>query len=214
MKAFDLKKEMLPLTILVLPVLYLILVWNKIPVSIPTHFTMAGEANGYSPKYLLAIVTWAIYILFYFLPLIDPRKENYKKFENAYYKIKVIYAVFMSVIQFIILVNVQYHNVNMTKIMPISLFILFAALGNFMGNIRPNSFVGIKVPWTLWNEEVWKRTHRFAGYLWFWGSLIGIVITLVISRPEYVLISILTIITLVPIVYSGILYNKINSKRL
>ncbi|NEW82537.1 MAG: SdpI family protein [Mariniphaga sp.] len=79
-------------------------------------------------------------------------------------------------------------------------------------NIRPNYFVGIKVPWTLNSDAVWIRTHKLAGKLWFWGGLIGIAALLVFKNPTMVLVPILIIITIVPVVFSYIIYQKIGNQ--
>ena len=96
--------------------------------------------------------------------------------------------------------------------MPILPFLLFTLVGNYMGNIRPNYFGGIKVPWNLNSDEVWTRTHKMAGKLWFWGGITGIAGTLFIKDTFFVLIPILLIIIVAPIVYSYFIYQQIEKK--
>ena len=75
--------------------------------------------------------------------------------------------------------------------------------------IKQNYFVGIKVPWTLNNDEVWIRTHKLAGKLWFWGGILGIVSLFFVKNAALVMLPIIIVITVVPIVYSYIIYQKI-----
>ena len=85
-------------------------------------------------------------------------------------------------------------------------------LGNYMGTVRQNYFIGIKVPWTLNNAEVWTRTHRMAGRLWFWGGIAGVVALIIIKDPFFVLLPILGILIIVPIIYSYMIYQKIENQ--
>ena len=78
-----------------------------------------------------------------------------------------------------------------------------------MGTIRPNYFVGIKVPWTLNNDIVWTRTHKMAGKLWFWGGIAGIAALFIVRDPAVVMVPVIIIISVIPVVYSYIIYQKI-----
>jgi len=67
----------------------------------------------------------------------------------------------------------------------------------------------IKVPWTLNSDEVWVRTHKMAGKLWFWGSLVGMALYFVVPKPEWVFVPLMIILVVVPIVYSYVIYQKL-----
>jgi len=89
------------------------------------------------------------------------------------------------------------------------------ALGNYFKVIKQNYFLGIKTPWTLESEEVWKLTHILAGKLWIVGGLLIVISSLVI--PEninfYFFISITAIISIVPIVYSYLIFMKLKKSN-
>jgi uncharacterized membrane protein len=55
-------------------------------------------------------------------------------------------------------------------------------LGNYLPNLRPNYFIGIRTPWTLENAETWRATHRLGGKLMFFGSLLLLVLDLFLGR--------------------------------
>ncbi len=113
-----------------------------------------------------------------------------------------------------VIINNQLHGITkMGLSIPIAVFLIVTLFGNYMGNIRPNYFVGIKVPWTLNNDVVWVKTHRLAGKLWFWGGLIGIAALIFIKNASIILIPVLIIITVVPIVYSYIIYQRIANQQ-
>ena len=143
------------------------------------------------------------------LPFIDPRKGNYEIFSNTYFKLRIILGLFFGIITTVIIYNTLHHIEKMGLFVPISVFLLFTLIGNYMGTVRQNYFVGIKVPWTLNSEEVWTRTHKMAGKLWFWSGLSGVASLLVVKDPIFVIIPIVLIIIVVPVIYSYIIYQKI-----
>jgi uncharacterized membrane protein len=118
-------------------------------------------------------------------------------------------VLFFSATSICVMVNELYHNINIGKVMSSSVFLLFALFGNYMGNIRRNYFIGYKIPWTLNNDEVWKKTHVLAGKFWFWGGLLGFMLALTNIDKNYLLIPILTVITIVPIVYAYFIHRKL-----
>jgi uncharacterized membrane protein len=208
MKKQTIRRELLLIILAVLPIIYLAINWSILPDQLPIHFDIDGVPNGYGSKLVFIFLPIGLYFLLLVLPFIDPRKRNYEIFSNTYFKLRIILGLFFGIINSIIIYNELHGIVKMGLFIPISVFLIFTLFGNYMGNIRPNYFVGIKVPWTLNNDEVWTRTHRLAGKLWFWGGLTGIAALLIVKKPSVVLISILIIITIVPIVYSYLIYQK------
>jgi uncharacterized membrane protein len=89
------------------------------------------------------------------------------------------------------------------------------ALGNYFKVIKQNYFLGIKTPWTLESEEVWKLTHILAGKLWIVGGLLIVIFSLVIPEDInfYLFITITAIITIVPIVYSYLIFKKLKKSN-
>ena len=81
-------------------------------------------------------------------------------------------------------------------------------IGNYLPKARQNYTIGIKIPWTLANEENWNRTHRLAGYLWMICGILMVLICLTQLVPSEWLIGIILFMTLVPCVYSFWLHTK------
>lgn len=192
-----------------LPVLYLLFNWSSLPEQVPIHFDLNGDPNGYGSKLIYVFLPFGIYFLMLILPYIDPRKSNYEIFSMTYFKLRIILGLFFAIIDTVIIYNLLHGTEKLGLFVPIFVFLLLTLLGNYMGNVRQNYFVGIKVPWTLNNAEVWTRTHKMAGRLWFWGGITGVVALLIIKDPFFVLIPILLVLVVVPIVYSYIIYQKI-----
>ena len=209
MKNQTIPKELLLILLTIIPIAYLLFNWNTLPEQMPIHFDFDGEPNGYGSKMVFIFLPLGLYLLLLVLPSIDPRKSNYEIFSDTYYKLRIILTVFIGTIDTVIIYNSLHGIEKMGLIIPILIMLIFTLLGNYMGNIRPNYFVGIKVPWTLNNDVVWIKTHKLAGKLWFWGGLVGIVTLFLVENSTFVMLPIILIITIVPIVYSYIIYQKI-----
>ena len=88
--------------------------------------------------------------------------------------------------------------------------VLFILLGNYFKTIKPNYFIGIRTPWTLENETIWKETHKLGGKLWFVGGILIVIFSLLLDKRQAftVLMLITGLITIVPIVYSYLMFKK------
>ena len=214
MKRTNMIKEIIILLMLLLPIIFMLTVWDKLPEKLPTHWNIRGEVDSYGAKYLFALINAAIYLIFLIIPKIDPRKKNYTIFSTSYYKLRLIFTTFFSLLFIMILYNALYSNVDFEKIFPVAFLFLFAALGNYFGTIRSNYFVGIRTPWTLNNEEVWKKTHLFAGKLFAASGIIGGIICMSLDNPaaDYFAIGLITVMVILPVVYSYVYYQKVENK--
>ncbi len=203
------RKELIIILLTALPIIYLLVNWSVLPDRLPVHFDGNGEPNGYGSKLVFIFLPLGLYLLLIVVPFIDPRKSNYVLFSSTYFKIRIILSAFLGLLNTVVIYNELHGISKIGSFVPISVFILFTLLGIYMGNISPNYFVGIKVPWTLNNDEVWIRTHKLAGKLWFWGGILGIVSLFFVKNAALVMLPIIIVITVVPIVYSYIIYQKI-----
>ncbi|RPI13174.1 MAG: DUF1648 domain-containing protein [Ignavibacteriae bacterium] len=215
MKKENIIKELIILIILAAPVVYMLFVWNSLPEQLPIHWNFAGEVDDYGPKYLFPLLNIGLYLLFIILPKIDPRKKNYTIFSSTYYKLRLILTVFFSMLLLLVIYSLLYSNIDFGKIFPAGFMFLIAILGNFMSTIRSNYFIGIRTPWTLNNEEVWRKTHYLAGKLWFYSGLLGGIIILFLDKQtaQYFAIALLILLLLVPSAYSYIYYTKETAKN-
>jgi uncharacterized membrane protein len=213
MKREKVIQEVVLVVLTLLPILYLAVNWNLLPEKMPVHFDAHGNPNGFGSRMVYVWMPLGLYLLMLVLPKIDPRKANYEVFAGSYYKIRLIMAIFFGLINTMVIWGVINNSGVIQKMLPLTLFLLFMLIGNYMGNFRPNYFVGIKVPWTLNSDEVWIRTHKMAGKLWFWGSLAGMILYFVVPKPEWVFIPLMIILVIVPVIYSYLIYRNASDKR-
>jgi len=218
MMNLTLKKELPIVGFVLLPFIYLAYLWNSLPEEVPIHWNYKGEIDNWGTKYSLIGVVFLLpvltYVLMLFIPKIDP-KNRIELMGNKYYQIKFILVLFMSVLAFFILHSSQSQTLSSPNIVLVLIGFLFMALGNYFKVIKQNYFLGIKTPWTLESEEVWKLTHILAGKLWIVGGLLIVIFSLVISEDInfYLFITITAIITIVPIVYSYRIFKMLKNSN-
>jgi immunity protein, SdpI family len=212
--------EVLVLLVIALPFLYLLKIYNGLPARVPTHFGANGQPNDFSNKSFLWVITSIlagtsilIYLLIRFLPNIDPKKKA-KYSATVFNKIAVAIVLLISLISCYSIYASKAGAFKLGGFLPVIIGIFFAFMGNMMHSIKPNYFVGIRTPWTLENEETWRKTHQLGGKLWFVGGII-IAITgfLVPVKAElFVMMGIIFIIALWPIIFSYTYFKSIDKK--
>ena len=194
----------------ILPVLIGIVYWNQLPDVMATHFGMNNEADGFSSKAFAVFGMPAILLGILWLAAIatshDPKKQNISpKMFTLMLWIPPIISIIAAATTYT--VNLGY-ELNIIFFAELFLVIVLIVIGNYLPKARQNYTIGIKIPWTLANEENWNRTHRLAGYLW----MIGGVLMLIISFTEFLSvqwqIGALLIMVLVPCFYSFWLHVK------
>lgn len=212
----SLAKELPIIITIMLPFIYLAYIWNTLPAQVPIHWNAQGEIDGYAGRISLLLIPFALpvltYIIFSFIPKLDP-KGKIGLMGTKYHNLKLFLVAMMSLLALFIIHSSKKASIGNMNYIFSGLGILFIILGNFMKTIKPNYFLGIRTPWTLENEQVWKETHELAGKLWFIGGLLITILTLLLPK-EYgfnLFISITILLALVPIIYSYLRFQKYKS---
>ncbi|MGL5978124.1 MAG: SdpI family protein [Erysipelotrichaceae bacterium] len=202
-----------PLYIFALITLVLTLcLYPFLPESIPMHFNASGAIDSYGHKatvFLFPALVLGLPLLAVFLQKVDPKKEQYQLFQNQYWNLMFFLQCFFFFMEAIVILSAfDPALVNINAIMMLLLSLLLIFIGNMMPKFKSNYFVGIKTPWTLASTRVWYKTHRFAGKLWFFGGfilLLGFVLPSELQLSFFLVV--LFVITLIPIVYSYVIYK-------
>ncbi len=213
MKTINWKKESLLWLVMILPLAYLALVWDSLPETIPTHFNAAGEPDGWGSRdtliYISLFFGLGIYLLMSVFPAIDP-KRKLEKMGKKYYILKFIMVLFMSLLACFITYSAKAEGFS-GNLIYIIIGLLIAVLGNYFPSIKHNYFIGIRTPWTLESETIWKKTHRLAGRLWVPAGILISVMALLFDNMETYLIGffvIIVIISIIPLVYSYLEFRR------
>lgn len=172
------KRELLPLALIVLALAIGLVLYNDLPDRIPSHWNSQGEVDSFSGKTFSVLffpgLALAVYLLMTFLPKLDPLKKNYAKFTNSYYWFRTVMVTFFVLLYFYTIGAAMGVELNINNVILPTLAIVFVFIGLFLPRIKKNYFVGIRTPWTLHSEEVWNRTHRFSGRLFFIAGLVAL----------------------------------------
>lgn len=209
------KKELPLLTIVLLPFAYIFYIWNKLPQEIPIHWNLKGEVDRYGEKIEILLIPillpLLIYIIFSVIPKIDPKKKL-EKMGNKLRTLKFLLTTIMSALALFIIYSIQSKSSTSPNIIFLIVGVLYVVLGNYFKTIKANYFIGIRTPWTLESETVWKETHLLGGKLWLIGGLLVIISALVLDEKmnTAVFFIITIIITIIPAAYSFLLFKREN----
>ncbi|KAF2328897.1 SdpI family protein [Flavobacterium ginsenosidimutans] len=214
----ELKKELPLIGIVLIPFVYLATIWNSLPEIVPIHWNSKGEIDGWGNKFTLIVMLLMLPVLTYVIlstiTKIDPKKRM-SLMGGKLYQLKFVMVLFMSILALFIVYSTKSQSVSSPSFIFALAGALFMILGNYFKVIRPNYFIGIKTPWTLESQEVWKTTHLFAGKLWFIAGLITILGSLIFESSIFskVFLIIVFSIAIAPIAYSYIKYRSLKKKE-
>jgi uncharacterized membrane protein len=164
------------LVIAALAVAVSIWAYPQLPPTVATHWSLRGVPDGFSSRALAVAVIPAVILaitgLFNVLPRLDPRGANYTKFRGTYWLIANAVILFILVGHGMIVATGLGFPVEVGRFMPIGVGLLFIVLGNYLTRVEPHWFVGIRTPWTLSSDAVWRKTHRTGGWLMVLSGLV------------------------------------------
>lgn len=160
--------------------------YKDLPQTLATHWNASGEAKGTADKswgvFLVPLIAAFLSLLLFALPSIDPLDKGYKDFRKEYDWLIVLLAAFFSLLQVMIVVwNLGVHF-NFSRFIAPLVGLLFYFLGVLMPGFKRNWFAGIRTPWTLSSDAVWKKTHDLAGTVF---QLAGILACFGAVLPRY-----------------------------
>jgi len=201
------------LVIAALAVAISIWAYPRLPPTVATHWNLRGTPDGFSSRGLAVAIMPLLIVgmtgLFNVLPKIDPRRENYARFLTSYWLIANAVIVFMLVAHAMIIASGLGFSVRVDRLMPVGVGLLFVFLGNYLTRVEPNWFVGIRTPWTLSSDTVWRKTHRTGGWLMVIG---GVVLAIGAFLPHGAFLPLLVVtillVALIPIVQSYVLWKR------
>ena len=188
------------------------------PETVPIHWDINWKVDGYGSRYsliILALFPILVHYGMFFAKKIDPRKRNIEKREKTYEIFRYGLTCF-----FIVLVVIFYYLTlnpqgNIKVILLSVLGLLLIGMGNYMPKVPQNYFLGIKTPWTLANEYVWKKTHKLGGYSYIVVGLIILINALLDLPYEYIVIMVLLIGDVILCYgYSYFVIRKIDTKNI
>ena len=209
----NIKTEAVPVILVIASWIFAVYFYANFPAQVVTHWDFQGQPNGYMGKiggaFAIPGLLTGIYLLFLGLPLLDPKGERYAEFGGIYhfFKAAIIFVLFG------VYLASGYYNlgypVNINLVVPVLVGLLMITLGNYLGKIKRNWFMGVRTPWTMSSEDVWNKTNRFGG---FTMVLFGVIIIVSPLLPKMLALIIFVAgalaATLGSMIYSFYLYKK------
>lgn len=210
------KKLWIFTSILVLaPMLAGLILWNRLPDTMVTHWGADGVADGWSGKgfavFVLPLILLAIHGMCLLATTIDKKNQNQSKkaLQMILWIMPVTSWFSCGVVYFAALGK----SMELIALVPAFMGLLFIIMGNYMPKVKQNRTLGIKLPWTLANEENWNKTHRYCGRIWVIG---GLILIFCVFLPEKwmvsVMVPVLMVLAFAPVLYSFKLY-RIHQKQ-
>jgi len=187
--------------------------YSSLPPTVATHWNLRGMPDGFSSRFVAVaigpVIIVGITLLFNLLPKIDPRRENYARFLSTYWLFANAVIVFMLIPHGMVIATGLGYSVRIDRLMPLFIGLLFVVIGNYLTRVEPNWFVGIRTPWTLSSDTVWRKTHRTGGWLMVIG---GIALATGAFLPRSALLPLLigtiVVVAVIPIVQSYVLWKR------
>ena len=194
--------------VLLFPVLVGLILWDKLPEQIPTHWGIHGEVDGWSSKstavFLLPCIMLGIHWLCLLATKLDPKKEAYTaKMLSLVLWITPALSLLISTLMYSKALG---YDLDINIILPLPLGLIFIVIGNLLPKMRQSYTMGIKLPWTLNNEDNWNKTHRLSGKIWVAGGIV--ILATAILGNLWIMLGVLVINVMVPTIYSYCLYRK------
>jgi uncharacterized membrane protein len=162
-----------------------LLLWNRLPDQMASHWDINDQVNGYTSKFLgvflMPLIVLGMSVLFLVIPNIDPLKANIVKFRETFNLFVVLIIAFMLYVHGLTLIwNLGNTSFKMSTSMLPAMGLLFIFIGFLLRKAKRNFFIGIRTPWTLSSDYVWDKTHQLgsilfmaSGVLAFIGGIFG-----------------------------------------
>ena len=194
--------------VLLIPVIVGLLLWDKLPDPMPSHWNIHGEVDNWSSKTftvfglpgLMLVLQWVCT----FACTADPKYKNYNP-----KMIKLMLWICPAI--GLLLCTLVYgaalgYELPIESVMPLLVGALFMVIGNWLPKCQQTYTMGIKLPWTFASEENWNATHRFGGKVWFFGGIVTMLTAF--FGNFWLLMVILAAMVILPTVYSYLYYCK------
>jgi len=189
--------------------------YPHLPDMVPAHWDAHGAVDHFSPKWRLfldvPVGIAGILGLFALLPWLSPKRFEVDTFRSTYLYIMLVIAGLFVYMHGVLLYSALTGRMNMNRAILCGVCLLYALLGNVLGKVRRNFYIGIRTPWTIANETVWNATHRLAGRLFFVCGVTGMALAF-LPTPLWLVVSVLAAGPLASVVYSLVFYKQLERR--
>lgn len=194
--------------VILIPIAIGLLIWNKLPDQIPTHWNIDGEVDSWSSKAFAVFGLPCILLVLHWLCVIA---SNLDRRSTEYPPVMVNLVLWICpaiglLVNTLIYTQALGYSLDVEVIMPLFMGLMFLIVGNYLPKCRQSTTLGIKLPWTLNNEENWNKTHRVGGKVWVGCGIV--ILATAFMGSFWILLGVLLVMVIVPTVYSYQLHLK------
>jgi uncharacterized membrane protein len=193
--------------------------YPSLPDQIPKHWNIRGEVDAYGEKwtiFIFPLVMCGMLVLFYFLPALSPKHFEVDTFRSTYLYIMVLVTGLFCYMQGVLLYTInqtvaKQPSIDLGRAFIGGMFLFFGLLGNVLGKVRKNFYIGVRVPRTLASDRVWNDTHRLAAWVFVGAGVIGFLM-IILGAPIMPAVVVLLLSALIPVVYSFVHYKALERR--
>jgi len=193
---------------MLLPMFIGLLLWDKLPEQVPSHWGINGEVDGWCSKPFAVFFFPGLLLGFHWLCVFascaDPKNKNYHP--KVLQIVLWICPVLSLILNTMVYAAALGQEIAVELIMSLLSGLMFVIIGNLLPKMRQSYTLGIKLPWTLNNEENWNKTHRFGGKIWVAGGVF--IMATAFLGNFWILMTVLALMCIVPTLYSYLLYRR------
>ncbi len=206
------KSEIVMLGIIIASAIIGLYFYPQMPAKMASHWNIHGEVDGYLSRFwalfFMPIISAFLFLVFIFIPRIDPLKNNIAQFRKYYDEFAVLVLVFILYVYLLTIVWNRGIGFNIIQFLAPAFGLLYYYCGALMTHTKRNWFIGIRTPWTLHSEKVWEKTHKIGAILF---KISGLVTFLGIFLPGSAIFLIflpVIVVAIYAVIYSYIAYQK------
>ena len=203
-------KFIIPAIVTLFPMLFGIIVWDKLPETVAVHWGPSGVADGFANKGIAVFLFPLLFVVIYVLCLFHESKFGKNESNEKFYNIFLwIVPVLSFVCNSFVYLTAFGKEISVPYIMVILFSSMFVILGNYLPKMKQSRTMGIKIKWTLEDEGNWNATHRFSGKVWVIGGLLNFATLLL--PTEYIFVGFIVVLVAmvsIPTIYSYNYYKK------
>ncbi len=202
------KTFILTCIVMLLPIIAGVILWDKLPEQVPTHFDAKGEVNGWSSRgfavFGMPLILLGSQILMVFITLADPKKKNLngKLFTLILWLMPMV-SLFVHIATYTYALG---YDISIMKGCELFIGLVFLIIGNYLPKCKQNYTLGYKLSWALNDEDNWNKTHRLAGFLWVIGG--AVIMLSALWESQVIMIVVSVILFVVPVGYSFLHFLK------
>jgi len=189
-----------------------VVLYPHLPSQVAIHWNIHGNVDGYGDKsyaaFLVPGLMAILLILFRLLPWLSPRHFEIETTRPTYLYVMVVLLALFAYLHALILLASLARPMDVSRSLVGGFFLFFALVGNVLGKIPRNFYVGVRTPWTIADARVWHATHRLAAKLFVAAGALGFLAVLVTGWITTAFVLLMAAI-LAPVVYSLFYYKRL-----